>query len=95
MNNSDEVGKFVVFKIANYFLALPITTVVKAIDYPPGNNEAIASAGLVQIGQHMLKLLNLHQIASDTSKTSHAPFLVITQPNRNELYAIPVEEPPS
>jgi purine-binding chemotaxis protein CheW len=94
MNDSAKVEKFVVFKIVDYFLALPISAVVKAIDYPLGN-EAIASAGLVQIGQHMLKLLDLHQITSNATSKTHAPFLVITQLNRNELYAIPVEEPPN
>lgn len=65
MNNSTETGKFIVFKIADYLLALPIANVLKVINYPPKNNRDLNTAGLVQIGSHAIALLDLHQLLGD------------------------------
>lgn len=96
MNNATATGKFIVFKIADYFFALPISIVVKAINYPQ-NNRDLNSTGLVQIGSHTLALLDLHQLLGD--RTSHldrnTPFLLIVQVVEGELCAIPVDEPPN
>lgn len=97
MNNSTETGKFIVFKIADYLLALPIANVLKVINYPPGNNRDLNTAGLVQIGSHAIALLDLHQLLGDRTPdpTWYAPFLLIAQVDQKELCAIPVDEPPN
>lgn len=96
MNNPIPAGKFIVFKIANYFFALPISIVLKAINYPQ-NNSDLNTTGLIQIGSHTLALLDLHQLLGD--RTSHlawnTPFLLIVQVLQAELCAIPVDEPPN
>lgn len=97
MNNATAAGKFIVFKIADYFFALPISIVLKAINYPQLNNKDLNTTGLVQIGSHTLALLDLHQLLGD--RTPHldrnTPFLLIVQVVEGELCAIPVDEPPN
>ena len=97
MDNSTETGKFIVFKIADYLLALPIANVLKVINYPPGNNRDLNTAGLVQIGSHAIALLDLHQLLGERTSdvTWNAPFLLIAQVHQKELCAIPVDEPPN
>lgn len=96
MNSPIPAGKFIVFKITDYFFALPISIVVKAINYPQ-NNRDLNSTGLVQIGSHTLALLDLHQLLGDRTPdfTSNTPFLLIVQVIEGELCAIPVDEPPN
>lgn len=98
MNNKAESGKFIVFTIAEYFLALPIFSVLKVVNYPLQGNDNLRAAGLVQIGQHTLVLLDLHQkLATSYAPplTRNSPFLVVTQVVQGELCAIPVDEPPN
>lgn len=40
INNSNQAGKFVVFNIADYFLAVPISVVLKVVNYPQINNNS-------------------------------------------------------
>lgn len=98
MKNSAKVDKLIVFKIADYFLALPLTAVLKVINYPPANNGDIKAPGIIQIGRHAIALWDLHQIlaGSDRPQTIEIrPFLLIAQVLPGELCAIPVEEPPN
>lgn len=93
--NDPTKAAFIVFKIADYFLALPISSVFKVINYA-ANNTNLNTAGLVQIGSHAIALLDLHQLLGDRTRsaTKKTPFLLIASV-QGELCAIPVEEPPN
>lgn len=98
MNNSNLAGKFIVFKIADYFLALPISTVLKVVNYPPMNNRNSPTTGLVQIGSHAIALLDLHQKLPSNHTPDvniYTPFLLIAQLHQGQLCAIPLESPPN
>ena len=98
MKNDFEAGKFIVFMIADYLLALPIAAVLKVVNCPPVNNGVPRAAGLVQMGHHMLVILDLHQkLATSYSSelTRNSPFLVVTQVLQGQLCGIPVDEPPN
>lgn len=98
MSNELEVGKFIVFMIADYLVALPMVTVLKVVNYPPGLNGNLRAAGLIQIGQHPIVILDLHQKFTNSyapQLTRNSPFLVITQMVRGELCGIPVDETPN
>lgn len=98
MKNSAAIEKLIVFKIADYFLALPLTAVLKVINYPPANNGDIKAPGIIQIGRHAIALWDLHQILADSDRPQTIgirPFLLIAQVLPGELCAIPVEEPPN
>lgn len=98
MNNVAVVDKLIVFKIADYFLALPISNVLKVMNYPPGNNEDLKAVGIVHIGRRAIALWDLHQILAGSDRLgsdASRPFLLIAQVFQKELCAIPVEEPPN
>ena len=98
MSNELEVGKFIVFMIADYLVALPMVTVLKVVNYPPGLNGNLRSAGIIQIGQHPIAILDLHHKFTNSyapQLTRNSPFLVITQMVRGELCGIPVDETPN
>lgn len=97
MNKTDAVNKFIVFMIADYFLALPISAVVKVVNYPNTTTQSLKAAGLVQIGKHTLKVLDLHQKLATYAPQLliNNPFLIIIQVFQGELCAIPVTEPPN
>lgn len=97
MHNESQLDKFLVFKIADYLLALPITDVLKVINLSSANNKTLPTMGLVQIGQYMIKILDLHQnLSSDTfpHSSDHPSFLVVAHHSQRELYGILVDEPP-
>jgi purine-binding chemotaxis protein CheW len=93
--------KFIVFIIAGYHLALPIQTVLQVIAHP-GVTDELRKSGVVQVGRHMLRVLDLRQqLDADQLDADHSvtptdtPFLVLTHHQPGELCAIPVSEPPN
>lgn len=97
MYDESQTGKFIVFKIANYLLALPISNVLKVINLSPANSKKLTTMGLVQIGKYMIKVLDLHeQLGSDSLHhcVDHPSFVVITYDSQGELYGILVDKPP-
>lgn len=96
MQDESSTGKFIVFKISHYLLALPMTDVVKVISYSAIENKGLKSMGVVQVGRHMIKVLDWHQQLSygDSVYLPEQPFLVITRQPQGELCGILVDEPP-
>ncbi|MGG6284050.1 chemotaxis protein CheW [Leptolyngbya sp. AN03gr2] len=92
-----NVEKFIIFTVADYRFALPIAEVVQIVNRPATTPE-LSKAGLVQIGRHLIQVVNLHQqLAPENSPESAEwyPFLVITYHSSEGFYAIPVREPPN
>jgi len=90
------VDKFIVFKIADYFLALPMSDVLKVVNFPVGSN--LGSMGLVQLGRHMIRVLDLHQQLGSSNISSLAnnpPFLLIIRNPQGELCGIAVDDTPN
>ncbi|MEC4818980.1 MAG: chemotaxis protein CheW [Scytonema sp. PMC 1069.18] len=97
MNEEFNSDKFIVFKVANHLLALPIHQVIKVVNRSEIKINKFTTMGLIQIGRHMIKLLDLHQ-QLNTESLSHASnpqsFLVITYDAQRELCGVLVDEPP-
>ncbi|ARV57415.1 hypothetical protein BZZ01_01120 [Nostocales cyanobacterium HT-58-2] len=97
MYNESQVDKFILFKVADYLLALPINDVLRVVNFSPANSKRLPKMGLVQIGQYMIKVLNLHQqLDSDAfpSSSDNPTFMVVARNSQGELYGISVDEPP-
>ncbi len=97
MDDESQIGKFIVFKIADYLLALPISDVLKVVNFSPANSKKLTTMGLVQIGKYMIKVLDLHQqLSLDTLHhwVDNPSFMVVTHDSQGELYGISVDEPP-
>ncbi|NJK53882.1 MAG: chemotaxis protein CheW [Leptolyngbyaceae cyanobacterium SU_3_3] len=88
--------KFIAFAVSDYRLALPIATVLQVVKCPLNPNRELSKMGLIQIGQHTIRVVDLHQqLGLEKSDQVSRPFLLITQSSSKDLSAIPVGEPPS
>lgn len=97
MDDESQIGKFIVFKIADYLLALPISDVLKVVNFSPANSKKLTTMGLVQIGKYMIKVLDLHEhlgLDGLHHSVDNPSFMVVTHDSQGELYAISVDEPP-
>ena len=98
MYDDSKVGKFIVFKIADYHLALPMSDVIKVVNCSPMVSSGLKTMGVIQLGHHMIRVLDLHeQLSSGGSDDlpNDPPFLVIIRGSGGELCGIPVEKPPN
>ena len=89
--------RLIVFKVLDYCWALPINTVLKVVNFSLGANRELIRMGVIQIGQHVIRALDLHQhlsFGSPSQIPEDSPFLVITRSSEGELCGIPVDEPP-
>jgi purine-binding chemotaxis protein CheW len=70
------IEKLIVFTVAEYHLALPIAEVLQVVNKPTITDE-LTKTGLVQIGRHMIRLLDLHQqlAANSVQVPKTRPFL--------------------
>lgn len=98
MHDETNVDKFIVFKITDYLLALPISDVLKVVNCPSGASRGLRTMGVVQLGQHMIKVLDLHEQSSTgglPESLRNQSFLLITRDRQGELCGILVDEPPN
>ena len=98
MYNESTVEKFIVFKIADCFLALPMSDVLKVVNFPAVDRGGLRAMGIVQLGRHTIRLLDLHEQLNQkglSHSPENQPFLVITRSSQGELLGISVEEPPN
>ena len=98
MHDDSKVGKFIVFKVKDYFLALPIGDVLKVVNCPPISSSALRPMGVVQLGRHTIRVLNLHERSSVgglPELPNNQSFLVITRDHEAELWGIVVNAPPN
>lgn len=102
MHNDSQVSKFIVFKIGDYLLALPLGNVLKVVNYSPIEVQAgiplLRTMGVVQLGKHTIRILNLSQLISSDNLPQlplKQPFLLIAQITLGELFGIWLEEPPN
>jgi purine-binding chemotaxis protein CheW len=97
MYSESDVEQFIVFRIAKYLFALPIGDVLQVVNCPPQTNYEINQLGLFQIGQHIIKVVDLHQECNsgDLSQvTGNQSFLVLTRTPQGNFCGILVYEPP-
>lgn len=97
MTDKSKVGKFIVFKIADYHWALPISDVLKVVNRSTLIDKELRTMGIVQLGSHMIRILDLQILPSDdlSQLSDIRSFLVITRNSQGELCGISVEEPPN
>ncbi|NET60911.1 MAG: chemotaxis protein CheW [Symploca sp. SIO2E6] len=91
-----KVDKFIVFKIADYLLALPMSDVLKVINFPPSGN--LGAMGLVQLGRHTIRVFDLHEQLNSgeiSSLANHPHFLLIIRNPQQELCGIAVDDTPN
>ncbi|MDP8963213.1 MAG: chemotaxis protein CheW [Cyanobacteriota bacterium] len=98
MHDESEVGKFIVFKIADYLMALPISEVLKVVNCSSITSRELRTMGVIQLGRQMIRILDWHEELTSgnlAQSLDNYPFLVITQGREGELCGISVDEPPN
>lgn len=97
MYNDLNKDQFIIFGVLNYLFALPISDIVQVVNFPPQSGEELNHAGLIRLGNHIIRLVDLHWLDNSTDgyRPSAPPsFLVITQGLQEGFCGIPVFEPP-
>ena len=107
MYNESKVEKFIVFKIAYYRMALLINDVLKVINCSSIANKEILTLGLVHIGCHTIRVLDLHhylngeiqnpislQIGNFAQQNTTEGFLLIVSNLDRQFCGILVDKPP-
>ena len=91
-----EIGKFITFEVANYWFALPMEAVLKIVNCPPPSQGGTVGIGLVQLGSHTVRLLNLHQEFGHSTEAlpQQAAFLIVVRNFQKELWGIALDTPP-
>lgn len=95
--NTSKIVKFLTFKVADYWFALPMRAIQKIVNCPPPDNGGIVSLGMVQLGSHTVQLLDLQSVFGlDATSTTpgQTPFLLVLRSIENKLWGIALESPP-
>jgi chemotaxis signal transduction protein len=101
----NESIKVIVFPIANYLFALPMTAILKVSHCPPLVGENLSEIGLVHLENRTITLLNLHQKLTAARQSlagkkfkkvpeTSGQFLILTQASRGEVCGIPIDKLP-
>lgn len=93
---TSEIEKFIIFRVAEYWFVLPTTAILKIVNCPPPSQGGTIGIGLVQLGSHTIRLVNLHQEVGQISPPApeDTPFLVVVRNPQKELWGIALEQPP-
>lgn len=97
MHNDLNTNQFIVFGVSNHLLALPIADIVQVVNFPPQSDEELNHAGLIRLGNHIIRLVDLHWLDNSGDgfqPSAPPPFLVITKGLQGGFCGIPVYEPP-
>lgn len=96
-SSKSKIGKFVTFKIADYWFALPMTAVLKIVNCPPPDQGGIVPMGVVQLSSHTIQLLDLYRTFSlgpNAISSNSASFLLVLRSAHSKLWGIALHTPP-
>ncbi len=95
-SNTPEIEKFITFEVAGYWFVLPMKAILKIVNCPSPKEGGAVGIGLVQLGSHTIRLLNLRQEIerSPTATPEQASFLVVVRNPQKELWGIALDVPP-
>ncbi len=92
-NDNDDLLRLVVFDVAGFWLALPISAVIKVIPCPSIISNNHQGIGLVNLGKASVSVVDLHLRFSQ--KPLESPqFLIITFSQKREVFAIATDRVP-
>ncbi|MEL7313453.1 MAG: chemotaxis protein CheW [Cyanobacteria bacterium J06559_3] len=91
-DQDSDTQKYIAFPVADRSLALPLRSVLRVLRHEPDNHdEALNTLGLLQIGRHTIRVLNLHQWLTPTfapQDAAPAPFLIVARSAEWEPFGV-------
>ena len=92
LNQDSDAQKFIAFPVADRSLALPLRSVLRVLRHDADNhNHELNTLGLLQIGRHTIRVLNMHQWltpAFSPQDAPPAPFLIVARSAEWEPFGI-------
>jgi len=92
-NEATELLRLVVFNAAEYWLGMPISSVIKVVPCPTiisNNNQGI---GMIRMGHHSITVVDLY-FRFNQQPIASPQFLILTFTARREVFAIPTDRVP-
>jgi purine-binding chemotaxis protein CheW len=90
--------KAITFDLAGYWIAIPISYVVKVINAPPGQISQANGVGLVHLSNYAITVVDLHQrlnLGQSNIDSQNQKFLIVIRIGNSDLCSVPVSEPPT
>ncbi|MGD1862048.1 MAG: chemotaxis protein CheW [Leptolyngbyaceae cyanobacterium] len=89
-------GKFIAFKLARHWVALPAVAVLRIVNCPPPEQGGTIDFGVVQLGPHTIRLLDLRSRwkLQPEAVPEKLPFLLVMRGPQQTLWGIALETPP-
>lgn len=81
--------KLMVFRIGDFFLALPIATILRVL--PATEHQILADSGLLQLGGSAVPLLDLHP---QLGKRPESPCILVVATPKGDRWGLWVDDPP-
>ncbi|MGF1524075.1 MAG: chemotaxis protein CheW [Leptolyngbyaceae cyanobacterium] len=92
INQDSDTQKYIAFPVADRSLALPLRSVLRVLRHEANNHDhELDTLGLLQIGRHTIRVLNLHQWltpAFSPQNAAPAPFLIVARSAEWEPFGI-------
>ncbi|MEO0868334.1 MAG: chemotaxis protein CheW [Cyanobacteria bacterium J06642_11] len=90
-----KLDKYIIFQVASYWYVILVSEILKIVNCPSPKDGGMIDLGMVQLGPHTVRLLNLHQIfeITDVEIPAH-PFLIVLQSPNHGLWGITLDGTP-
>lgn len=104
LSTDTDTQKVILFNLDRYWLALPVTAVLKVVNFPSHFRAALHQMGVVHLGDAQnslnspareIALFNLDRYLGDRPHLTKGHFLMVARLSDRQLAGIPIDEPPS
>lgn len=92
-----KIERFITFKVADHWFALPMDSVLKVVNCPPSDQGGLITLCMVKLGSHTIQLLDLRKIfglGAEMTPPSQASFLLVLRSTQKTLWGIALDTPP-
>ncbi|MGB3612592.1 MAG: chemotaxis protein CheW [Elainellaceae cyanobacterium] len=80
---------FLTCPLADYCIAVPLTSILRVLRHKlEDSDDSLHRMGLLRIGSHVIRAINLHQWLTPSPTPSPPPFLIIVQSSQREAFGI-------
>ena len=96
-NNAPKAARLITFTLGDYWIGIPMASVLRVVNCPPPDRGGNLNIGVVQLGEHTVRLLNLRSqmaLPDVASPNEEMPFLLVIWGLQQSLWGIALDKPP-